>query len=61
LTPHFIALPIVCQACVLRHTEYLVVMADKDLDQPGCSLVDSVKGLGTVVNVDAEPVWSYRE
>ena len=29
-------------------------MANRDLDQPGCSLVDSVEALGTVVTVEAE-------
>ena len=29
-------------------------MAERDLDQPDCSLVDFVKALGTVVAVEAE-------
>ena len=29
-------------------------MANRDSDQPGCSLVDSVETVGTVVTVEAE-------
>ena len=29
-------------------------MADSDLDQPGCSLVDSAEALGTMVTVEAD-------
>ena len=36
-----------------RYSEY-VVMVNRDSDQPGCSLVDSVEALGTVVTVEAE-------
>ena len=36
---------------VLRRYSECAIMANRDSDQPGCSLVDSVEALGTVVTV----------
>ena len=39
---------------VLRRYSECAVMANRDSDRPGCSLVDSAEALGTVVTVEAE-------
>ena len=39
---------------VLRGYSECAIMANRDSDQPGCSLVDSAEALDTVVTVEAE-------